>query len=329
MATMMTRMVMKGFTSPNPSTSNKMDVRSTASNDTNSVVSTDVSDSEWSMDVTPMKDGNPILKMLYCFDQTPTSTLKEEGVPSTLKKELKEECNEGVPSTLKEECEEECKEEWIELKSKEVQPTILFEEKEEDVKAEVKAEEEVESVVVKERELKVDRVVLAFEVALLMAIVLYIAYPYLKETPAGEYLSSKGAEAAAMIASTPFFDWLQGTYTQLMSSVHDKTSTSTVWLMGVSETTFERLEQMYPGSRNYISGFLMHFHLDWIVVKPTPPSVKATHKIWRFLRALLHPKARPQAPVNKKPGKFIKWVKSALAGPVAEDFESYQVVFPK
>jgi hypothetical protein len=234
-----------------------------------------------------------------------------------------------VPSALK----EECKEEWIALKYEQVQPTVLFEEK----KDEVEAEEEVESVVVKERKLKLevteeeeqvlkthkgmDAVVLVFEVALLMAILLYAAYPYLKETSVGEYLSSKGAEAVDMIASAPIFEWFQKTYTQLVSSFHDKA-------MGVSETTFERLEQMYPGSRDYISRMLMHVHLDWIVVKPALPPVKATHKIWRFLRVLLLPKVRPQAPVANK-GKCMKWVKSALAGPISEDLESVQALFPK
>lgn len=235
------------------------------------------------------------------------------------------------------------KEEWIEIKYAQFQPTALFEEEEEE---EMETEKEVENVVVKERgELKlevtkeeeqvktqkgVDRVVLAFEVALLMAIVLYAAYPYLKETPVGEYLSTKGAEVVDMIASAPIFEWFQGTYAQLISSVHDKSSAATVWAISVSETTFERLEQMYPGSRDYISGMLMHVHLDWIVVKPAPPPVKETHKIWRFLKALLLPKVRPLAPVaNKEPGKFVKWVKSALARPISEDFEAAQVIFPK
>jgi hypothetical protein len=279
---------------------------SPASNaDTNSVVSTDVSEymSDSSMDLTPIKDGNPLMEMLHWL-QTPTSPMKKAG---------------RVSSALKEECKEESKEEWIELNcEQQVPPIVLFEEtKEEEVEVEeeeVEAKSDVEEEQVKTDKGDVDRVVLAFEVVLLMAIVLYVAYPYLKETPAGRYLSMKGAEAVDMIASAPIFEWFHRTYAQLLSSVHGKA-------MGVSETTFEKLEQMYPGSRNYISGLLMHVHLDWIVVKPPPPPVKVTHKIWRFLRALLLPKVKPQAPVANKPGKFAKWVKSALANPVSEDLE--------
>jgi hypothetical protein len=316
MAEMTTWMAKKELTS-NDSPSCKTDA--TVSIETNSVVSTDTSECS-TVDATPIKDGNPLLKIWYCFDQTPISSMKKGK----------------IPFAFKEECKEECREESIPLKYAQARPTVLFEEREDE-------KEEVESCVVKERELKVqvtkeeeqvkthqnvDRLVLAFEVVLLMAIVLYAAYPYLKETPAGEYLSSKGAEAVAMIASTPIFEWVQRVYAQLLDSVHDKTTGATIWAMGVSETTFERLEQMYPGSRNYISGFLMHVHLDWIVVKPAPPPVKVTHKILRFLRALLLPKARPQAPVdNKTPGKFVKFVKSALAGPISED--SVQDLFPK
>jgi hypothetical protein len=284
------------------------------------VVSTDTSECSIDVNATPSKDGNAFLEMLFWFNQTPTSTMKSGDVISALK--------------------EECEEEWIALKYNEqvqlqVQPTVLFEE----TKEEVEAEEEVESSSVVELKLQVieeeeqvlktthkgmNTKVLVLEVALLMAILLTAAYPYLKETSVGEYVSRNATMTLDMMASAPILEWFQKTYTQLVSSFHHKA-------MSVSFTTFERLEQMYPGSRDYLFRMLMHLHLDWIVVQPAPPNVKATHKIWRFLKVLLLPKnvRSPQAPPMANQEKVIKWVKSALAGPMSEDFESVQALFPK